>query len=64
MFEKCGKSTEIQLVDMSGKSIYNTTIQNSNSYTIDISSIDPGVYYLQVNCLENEAIYYEKIMIL
>ena len=49
---------------MSGKSIYNTTIQNTNSYTIDINSIDPGVYYLKVNCLENEAIYYEKIMIL
>ena len=64
MFEKCGKSTEIKLVDMSGKSIYNTTIQNSNSYTIDISNIDPGVYYLQVNCSENHAIYYEKIMIL
>jgi hypothetical protein len=62
--KNCVKSAVIELIDMSGKLLYNKKIQHSDSYTIDISSIEQGLYYLQVNCLDTQDTYYEKIMIL
>ena len=62
--QHCIHSAVIELIDMSGKVLYNKKTENRNSYTIDVSAIEPGPYYLQVNCLDTQDTYYEKIMIL
>ncbi|MAQ31613.1 MAG: hypothetical protein CMD26_02630 [Flavobacteriales bacterium] len=55
----------IELVDMSGRILHRINGFGSQSlYTIDISHIESGVYYLRINNHVNQNIFYEKICVL
>ncbi len=57
-------NADIQLIDLSGRSVLTKVLLDDNLNIIDVSDIIPGVYYLNITTPSKELIYYESIVIL
>ena len=55
----------IELIDLSGRIIRGIDgVGSLNLYSIDISDVKSGVYYLRISDNNQESIFYEKVCVL
>ena len=46
--EGAGKGTQIVLLDVCGKELYRTDAENDGNYTVNVSALPKGVYFVSV----------------
>ena len=59
--EGAGKGTQIVLLDVCGKELYRTDAENDGNYTVNVSALPKGVYFVSVR--NNDAATTSKLIV-
>jgi hypothetical protein len=59
--EGAGKGTQIVLLDVCGKELYRTDAENDGNYTVNVSTLPKGVYFVSVR--NNDAATTSKLIV-
>lgn len=55
------KTTSIRIIDLMGKTVFQTTIMNENLFQIPVKTLNKGIYVIEI--LNNSKSYFEKVIV-